>query len=140
VMFVTNRHLVLAGLALLACLGAGAYARQGGAVLALAYDSQTRGPVPIPPSERGLQTVIAEPWFKVSEEPRVLEGPCFDRNGHLVFSDVYGGHVLRLTPDKQLSTFLVRKSSAQEGSRSTKTGASSLPQWAISRELVPLSR
>ena len=54
------RLAAFAALALLTCLAAGAYAQQG----ALAYDAQTRGPVPIPPSERGLQTVIAEPWFK----------------------------------------------------------------------------
>ena len=34
----------------------------------------------------------------------VLEGPCFDRAGDLLFSDVYEGRVLRLTPDKHLST------------------------------------
>jgi lactonase len=103
-MSVANRHAVLAALALFACLAAGASGQQGGAVHALAYDAQTRGPVPIPPSERGLQTVVAEPWFKVSHGPMVLEGPCFDRNGNLLFSDVSGGRVLRLTPDKRIST------------------------------------
>jgi len=98
-----------ASFALLACLGVGAYPENRGAALALAYDSQTRGPVPIPPSERSLQTVVAEPWFKVSDQGIVLEGPCFDRNGNLVFSDVYGGHVLRLTPDKRLSTVFSEK-------------------------------
>jgi lactonase len=90
--------------ALFACLAAGAHARQGGAVPALAYDAQTRGPVPIPPSERGLQAVVAEPWFKVSDEGLVLEGPAFDRDGNLLFCDVNGRRVLRLTPDKLLST------------------------------------
>jgi len=33
--------------------------------LALQYGSQTRVPVPIPPSVRNLQTVVTEPWFKV---------------------------------------------------------------------------
>src|SRR4051794_36482358 len=69
----------------------------------LHYDSQTQGPVPIPPSERNLQTAVAQPWFKVSDKPMVLEGPCFDRAGNLIFSDVYEGRVLRLTPDKHLS-------------------------------------
>jgi lactonase len=105
-MFLANRPVLLAASALFACLAVGARAQQGGSALALTYDSQTRGPVPIPPSERGLQTVVAEPWFKVSEDPMVLEGPCFDRNGNLIFSDVSGGRVLRLTPDKQLSTVL----------------------------------
>jgi lactonase len=73
-------------------------------VPALAYDDQTRGPVPIPPSERSLQTVVAEPWFKVSNQGIILEGPAFERNGNLVFCDVSGMRVLRVTPQKQLST------------------------------------
>lgn len=78
--------------------------QQGGAVPALGYDAQTRGPVPIPPSERGLQAVVAEPWFKVSDAGLVLEGPAFDRDGNLLFCDVSGRRVLRLTPDRRLST------------------------------------
>jgi lactonase len=85
-------------------LVAGAHAQQGGTDPALNYDAQTRGPVPIPPSERGLQAVVADPWFKVSDEGLVLEGPAFDRAGNLLFCDVSGRRVLRLTPDKRLST------------------------------------
>ncbi len=73
-------------------------------VLALVYDSQTRGPVPIPASEHGLQTVTAEAWYKVSNEGIVLEGPAFERNGNLLFCDGSGRRVLRLTPDQRLST------------------------------------
>jgi lactonase len=51
-----------------------------------------------------LQAVVAEPWFKVSDDGLVLEGPAFDRDGNLLFCDVSGRRVLRLTPDKQLST------------------------------------
>src|SRR3954469_20136680 len=90
--------------ALLLFFVTGAHAQQGGMPPALAYDAQTRGPVPIPPSERGLQTVVAQPWFKVSDEGLVLEGPAFDCDGNLLFCDVSGGRVLRLTPDKRLST------------------------------------
>src|SRR4051794_24232222 len=103
-MFVGDPRALLALLSLFACFATRAYAPQSGPVLALAYDAETRGPVPIPPSERGLQTAIAEPWFKVSQEPMVLEGPCFDRNGNLLFSDVTGGRGLHPTPDKRLST------------------------------------
>ncbi len=87
-----------------ACLAGGAHGRQNGGVRALAYDAQTRGPVPIPPSERGLQTVVAKPWFKVSDEGIVLEGAAFERNGNLLFCDVSGRRVLRLTQDLRLST------------------------------------
>src|SRR3954452_21665583 len=98
------RHLLFVA-ALLPCLAMGAHARQGGgAVPALAYDAQTRGPVPVPPSERNLQAVVAEPWFKVSDEGLVLEGPVFDRDGNLLLCDVSGRRVLRVAPDKRLST------------------------------------
>lgn len=55
----------------------------------LAYDAQTQGPVPIRPSERALQTVVAKPWFKASGEGRVLEGVIFDRSGNMLFCDVF---------------------------------------------------
>src|SRR3954467_12202144 len=84
-MLVFPRPVFLAASALLACFGVGSHAQQRGAAVALSYDAQTRGPVPIPPSERGLQTVVAEPWFKVSDEGLVLEGPAFDREGNLLF-------------------------------------------------------
>ncbi len=90
-----------------ACLAGGAHGQQNGGVRALAYDAQTRGPVPIPPSERGLQTVVAETWFKVSHEGIVLEGAAFERNGNLLFCDVSGRRVLRLTQDKRLSTVVL---------------------------------
>ena len=79
--------------------GASAQQAQG-----LAYDAQTQSVVPIPPSERALQSTVAEPWFKVSKDGMILEGAIFDRSGNLLFCDVSGGRVLRLTPDKQLST------------------------------------
>lgn len=79
--------------------GASAQQAQG-----LAYDAQTQSVVPIPPSERALQSTAAEPWFKVSKEGLILEGAIFDRSGNLLFCDVSGRRVLRLTPDRQLST------------------------------------
>ncbi|CAN7743331.1 hypothetical protein [Variovorax sp. LjRoot178] len=60
----------------------GASAQQG-SVAGLAYDAQTQGAVPIPPSERALQPAVAEPWFKVSKEGLILEGAIFDRSGNL---------------------------------------------------------
>lgn len=70
----------------------------------LTYDAQTQGPVPIPPSERALQSVVAAPWFQVSNEGIVLEGATFDQSGNMYFCDVSGRRVLRLTPDRRLST------------------------------------
>src|SRR3954454_4519358 len=105
-MFVNNRHVVLAATALFTYFAVGAYGQQGVVVPKLVYDAQTRGPVPIAPSERGLQTVVAEPRFKVSHDAMVLEGAAFDRNGNLLFCDVSGGRVLRLMPEKRLSTVI----------------------------------
>ena len=61
---------------------------------------------PIPVSERDLPHTIAEPYFKVADQPFALEGPAFDRHGHLLFVDIYGGRVLRLSPDRNLNTVL----------------------------------
>lgn len=91
------------------CLCVALAAQQQSAPQSLHYDEQTSGPVPIPASERSLQTVVAEPWFKVSKGPMVLEGPAFDRAGDLLFSDVSGGRILRLTSQKQLSVVYTQK-------------------------------
>jgi lactonase len=72
----------------------------------LAYRQDIQGPFPIPPSERGLQTVIAEPYFQVSDKGLQLEAASFDRQGNLLFVDVFGGTIFRLTPDRRLSTVL----------------------------------
>jgi lactonase len=77
-----------------------------GGTPSLSYDARTRGPFPIPPAERGLQAVVAEPWFKVSDEGLQLEGASFDREGNLLFVEVFGGRVFRLTPQRELSTVL----------------------------------
>lgn len=49
---------------------------------------------------------MAQPWFKVSDEGRELEGAIFDRNGNLLFCDVTR-RVLRLTQSKRLSTVVI---------------------------------
>ncbi len=95
-------------------LMSGASAQQS-SVAGLAYDAQTQGAVPIPPSERPLQTAVAEPWFKVSKEGLILEGAIFDRSGNLLFCDVSGRRVLRLTPDKRLSTVVTLDALAPGG-------------------------
>ncbi len=71
----------------------------------LSYVQGTRAMAPIPFSERDLPTATAEPYFKVAEGKDVaLEGPAFDRQGNLLFVDIYGSRVLKLTPDRKLST------------------------------------
>ncbi|MDB6151986.1 MAG: putative lactonase precursor [Chthoniobacteraceae bacterium] len=97
-----GRPLLIAA-AFLACQSESVDGQRAGSAASLVYDAQTSGSVPIPPSERGLQTVVAEPWFKVSEDGIVLEGAAFDRDGNLLFADVSGKRVVRVTPEKRLS-------------------------------------
>ena len=70
----------------------------------LSYTGATRGLAPIPACEQGLPTATAEAFFKVSDASIALEGPAFDRQGNLLFVDIYGGRVLRLSPDRVLTT------------------------------------
>lgn len=70
----------------------------------LSYTDATRGLVPIPAAERDLPTAVAEPYFKVSDDVMPLEGMSFDRDGNLLFLDIYNGRVLRLSADRQLTT------------------------------------
>lgn len=69
----------------------------------LNHNALTRSAVPIPACERSLQTVEAEPYFRVSDKSVVLEGAVFDRHNNLLFVDAATGRVYRLTPDRQLS-------------------------------------
>ncbi|MGK4089171.1 SMP-30/gluconolactonase/LRE family protein [Enterobacter hormaechei] len=72
----------------------------------LNHNALTRSAVPIPPCERSLQTVEAQPYFSVSEASLVLEGAVFDRNNNLLFVDAATGRVFKLTPERQLSIVL----------------------------------
>lgn len=70
----------------------------------LSYTEATRSLAPIPIGERDLPTAIAEPYFRVGGGDVALEGPAFDRHGNLLFVDVYGSRILRLSPDRKLTT------------------------------------
>lgn len=54
-----------------------------GEALAPNHNALTCSAVPIPPWERSLQTVEAQPYFNVSQASLVLEGIVFDRNNTL---------------------------------------------------------
>jgi lactonase len=70
----------------------------------LSMTALNSGAVPIPFQERSIPTVSAEPYFKVADAGLQLEGPSFDRSGNLLFVDTFGGRVLKLSPNKTLST------------------------------------
>ena len=76
----------------------------------LNHNALTCSAVPIPPWERSLQTVEAQPYFSVSQASLVLEGIVFDRNNNLLFVDVATGRVFKLTPERQLSIVLKENS------------------------------
>ena len=80
----------------------GNYRSVDGPAPRLSYDERNREPAPIPPSERSLQTIVAPPWFKVSNGGLKLEGPAFDREGHLLFLEIYGGSTSCAPPRKTL--------------------------------------
>ncbi len=82
---------------------------------ALVYTDDIRAPNPIPQSEKGLQTITAEPWFKVSDKGLQLEGASFDRDGNLIFVEVFGGSVFRLSPDMKLTTIMPANDRASAG-------------------------
>jgi lactonase len=62
----------------------------------------------LPPAERGVPVITAEPWLKISDnESWNLEGPAFDRQGNLFIVEIGLGQVLKITPDKKVTTILV---------------------------------
>ncbi|VAS17763.1 putative aldo/keto reductase [Klebsiella pneumoniae] len=81
----------------------------------LNHNALTCSAVPIPPWERPLQTVEAQPYFNVSQASLVLEGIVFDRNNNLLFVDVATGRVFKLTPERQLSIVLKENSFGASG-------------------------
>jgi len=95
-------RIVLVAFLTIGCLGIAV--QQSMAAEGLKHDAHTRGPVPIPASERTLQTVTADTWFKVATKNDILEGAIFDAAGNMLFCDVTNQRVLRITPDKKLST------------------------------------
>ncbi len=76
------------------------------AIATLTHDDNTITLSPIPGNEKHLPSVVAEPYFKVSDKGLLLEGLEFDRNWNLFFVDVLSGSVFKLTPDRKLSTIV----------------------------------
>jgi len=64
-----------------------------GVMLTRSAQAITQGAVPIPPSERKLQTVLSDPWFEASKEGFIFEGAIFVRKGNLRSTS------LKLRPD-----------------------------------------
>lgn len=57
--------------------------------------------LPLVCGENEIQSVLAEPWMKVSDERLQLEGLCFDRQGNLYFVDYYSGNIYKVNFPKR---------------------------------------
>ncbi len=86
------------------------------------YDPALRTPVPIPLSERHLQTATAQLWFSVPGKGRTLEGASLDAAGNLFFTDTTEQRVLKLSPDKKLTVLAVFKDFKPAGLAIDKSG------------------
>ncbi|YBI71751.1 SMP-30/gluconolactonase/LRE family protein [Klebsiella pneumoniae] len=64
----------------------------------LNHNALTCSAVPIPPWERSLQTVEAQPYFNVSQASLVLEGIVFDRNIHAILPGLAVGNGIAIDP------------------------------------------
>lgn len=102
----------------------------------LNHNALTCSAVPIPPWERPLQTVEAQPYFNVSQASLVLEGIVFDRNNNLLFVDVATGRVFKLTRSGSFPLSLRRIHSVLPAWRYTKMDGSLSPRWAICSEVL----
>ena len=60
--------------------------------------------VPLPPSLKDVPKIDVEPWLQVDPGDVFLEGPAFDRQGNLFVSSIFDNRILKITPDKKVST------------------------------------
>jgi lactonase len=71
---------------------------------------------PLPSSESGLPTIIAEPWVKIDNDPNIfLEGPAFDREGNLFVTSVSDGRIFKITSEGKISTIFNKKGVLADG-------------------------
>jgi lactonase len=87
------------------------------AVLSLGYAQAEaiKSVVPLPPSLKNLPTLEVEPWVQVEPGNIFLEGPAFDRQGNLYVSSIFDGRILKITPEKQISTILKKDGLMPDG-------------------------
>ncbi|MBW2066743.1 MAG: SMP-30/gluconolactonase/LRE family protein [Deltaproteobacteria bacterium] len=71
--------------------------------------------VPLPPSLAGLPKLKVEPWLQVDPGDLFLEGPAFDREGNLFVSSIFDGRVLKITPDKKVTTVFKQEGLLPDG-------------------------
>lgn len=82
---------------------------------ALSYAAAGQQLQAIPAAEKDLPTVTAQTWFKVSDKGLQLEGPSFDRQGNLLFVEVFGGQVLKVDTQGKLSVVVAKNALGSAG-------------------------
>jgi lactonase len=98
--FIRNSLIVLAGIIMAVAVLAGPFHAPS-----MAADTSWQGA--LPPVERDVPVVAAEPWLKLSDnEEWSLEGPAFDREGNLFLVETVFGQVFKVTPDKKVTTII----------------------------------
>lgn len=81
--------------------------------------------VPLPPSIANLPTIMAEPWLQMDPDPKVfIEGPAFDRQGNLFVSSIFDSRIIKITPEKKLTTIFTPKRLLLDGITIHKDGRS----------------
>lgn len=73
---------------------------------ALTYKANSVGSVPISAGEAALQTVTASLYLHISDSAKTfLEGTVFDKDGNLYFNNCMEETVVKVTPDKKITSF-----------------------------------
>jgi lactonase len=85
------------------------------AIPTLSYPAGGQQLQAIPGPERDLPSVTAQLFFKVSDKGLQLEGPSFDRDGNLLFVEVFGGQVLKLDTEGKLGVLVEKNALGAAG-------------------------
>lgn len=81
-----------------------------------AQSSISKSPVPLPPTVALLPSITAELWVQIDPGPAVfLEGPAFDREGNLYVSSIFDSRILKITPDKKVTTIFSQEGLMPDG-------------------------
>ena len=93
--------------------------------------------VPLPPSLMNLPKIEVEPWLQVDPGGIFLEGPAFDRQGNLFVTSINDSRILRITPDKKVTTIFQQDGLMPDGIAIHKDGRLFLA--CISGKIVTLN-
>ncbi|POA82320.1 SMP-30/gluconolactonase/LRE family protein [Pseudomonas sp. FW305-E2] len=81
----------------------------------LSYPPSGKQLYEVPFAERQLPAITAKRWLKVSDSEMQTESPAFDREGNLLFVEVFGGQVLKVDKQKRLSVLVPRNARGSAG-------------------------